>query len=214
MGKIRILIADDHTILRHGIKEILLGEEDFDVIADVGDGRDAVKLVQELFPDVVLMDISMPNMNGLEATRQIIKKVPETRVLALTMYEDRDYVHLMRKAGASGYILKDTAANELVDAIRAISNGSEYFSPAIAAKLDESGVHRAVESELDVLTDREREVLQLLAEGKSIREAGEILDISPKTVEAHKTNLMKKLNIHNRVALTKFAIQHKLIALN
>jgi DNA-binding NarL/FixJ family response regulator len=214
MSQIRILIADDHTILRHGIKEILLGEEDFDVIADVGDGRDAVAAVQDLFPDVVLMDISMPNLNGLEATRQIIKKVPETKVLALTMYEDRDYIHLMRNAGASGYILKDSAANELVDAIRAISRGEEYYSPTIAAKLDESGLHSAVESELDVLTDREREVLQLLAEGKSIREAGEILDISHKTVEAHKTNLMKKLNIHNRVALTKFAIQHKLIALN
>lgn len=214
--KIRILIADDHTLFRSGIAALLEDEQDMVVVGEAEDGREAVRLAGQLKPNVVLMDIAMPLLNGLEATRQIKREHPEINVLILTMYDHEEYFRETLEVGASGYIIKRAAATELVSAIRAVYNGEAVLSPAITRLLLEDYLSRDVHREEDdpnALSSREREVLQLIAEGKTSREIAEILHLSVKTVQSHRTSLMQKLDLHDRGDLIKYAIQKKIIEL-
>jgi DNA-binding NarL/FixJ family response regulator len=214
MHKVRILLADDHTILRDGIRALLEDEPDMLVIGEAEDGRTAVKLACQLKPDVVLMDIAMPLLNGLEATRQIKRECPQVNVLILTMHENEEYIRQVLASGALGYILKDAAARELLAAIHAVQRGEAVLSPAITRLVIENylrwgDLHK--EDNPHGLSPREREVLQLIAEGYSTRQIAEILCISIKTVQTHRTNLMSKLDLHDRGDLIKYAIQRKII---
>ncbi len=215
-SKIRILIADDHTLLRNGICALLENEQDIAIVGEANDGREAVRLADQLKPNVVLMDIAMPLLNGLEATRQIKREHPEINVLVLTMYDNEEYFREMLEVGASGYIIKRAAATELVSAIRAVYNGEAVLSPAITRLLLEDYLNHEMGNEKDdpnALSAREREVLQLIAEGKTSREIAELLHLSVKTVQSHRTNLMQKLDLHDRGDLIKYAIQKKIIEL-
>ena len=214
MHKVRILLADDHTILRDGIRALLEDEPDMLVIGEAEDGRTAVKLACQLKPDVVLMDIAMPLLNGLEATRQIKRECPQVNVLILTMHENEEYIRQVLASGAMGYILKDAAARELLAAIHAVQRGEAVLSPAITRLVIENYLRWGdlqKEDNPHGLSPREREVLQLIAEGYSTRQIAEILCISIKTVQAHRTNLMSKLDLHDRGDLIKYAIQRKII---
>lgn len=214
MDKIRILLADDHTIVRQGIRALLEDEPDIEVVQEAEDGRQAVQLACRLQPDVVLMDIAMPLLNGLEATRQIKRQCPGIHVLILTMHENEEYIRQVLAAGAMGYVLKDAAARELLDAIRAVHRGEAILSPAITRLVIEDYLRWAdvqPQEIADGLTPREREVLQLIAEGYTSREIAEILCISIKTVQTHRSNLMQKLDLHDRGELIKYAIQKKII---
>jgi DNA-binding NarL/FixJ family response regulator len=214
MHKVRILLADDHTILRDGIRSLLEDEPDMLVIGEAEDGRTAVKMACQLKPDVVLMDIAMPLLNGLEATRQIKRECPQVNVLILTMHENEEYIRQVLASGAMGYILKDAAARELLEAIHAVQRGEAVLSPAITRLVIENYLRWGdlqKEDNPHGLTQREREVLQLIAEGYSTRQIAEILSISVKTVQAHRTNLMSKLDLHDRGDLIKYAIQRKII---
>lgn len=215
-ARIRILIADDHTLLRNGICALLEDEQDMTIVGEASDGREAVRLAGQLKPDVVLMDIAMPLLNGLEATRQIKREHPEVNVLVLTMYDHEEYFRQMLEVGASGYIIKRAAATELVSAIRAVYNGEAVLSPAITRLLLEDYLSHEAHSDRDdpnALSSREREVLQLIAEGKTSREIADILHLSVKTVQSHRTSLMQKLDLHDRGELIKYAIQKKIIEL-
>ena len=215
-SKIRILLADDHTLLRNGICAILADEQDMLVVGEADNGREAVHLADQLKPNVVLIDIAMPLLNGLEATRQIKHEHPEINVLVLTMYDNEEYFRKMLEVGASGYIIKRAAATELVSAIRAVYHGEAVLSPAITRLLLEDYLNHDTHSEKDdpnALSSREREVLQLIAEGRTSREIAEILNLSVKTVQSHRTNLMQKLDLHDRGDLIKYAIQKKIIEL-
>lgn len=212
--KIKILIADDHTLFRKGICALLEDEQDMVVVGEAENGREAVRLVGSLKPDVVLMDIAMPLLNGLEATRQIRREHPATRVLVLTMYDHEEYFRQMLEVGASGYIIKRAAATELVSALRAVYNDEAVLSPAITRLLLEDYLNRENhkdESDPNALSSREREVLQLIAEGMTSREIAEVLSLSIKTVQSHRTSLMQKLDLHDRGDLIKYAIQKKII---
>jgi two-component system response regulator NreC len=212
--KIRILIADDHTLFRDGICALLEDEQDMVIVGEADDGREAVRLAGQLKPHVILMDIAMPSLNGLEATRQIKREHPEINVLVLTMYDHEEYFREMLEIGASGYLVKRVAATELVSAIRAVHNGEAVLSPAITRLLLEDYLSRDTRKEGDdpnALSPREREVLQLIAEGKTSREIAEILNLSVKTVQSHRTSLMQKLDLHDRGDLIKYAIQKKII---
>lgn len=213
-SKIRILLADDHTLLRNGICALLEDEPDMLVVGEADNGREAVQLADQLKPNVVLIDIAMPLLNGLEATRQIKREHPEIYVLVLTMYDNEEYFRKMLEVGVSGYIIKRAAATELVSAIRAVYRGEAVLSPAITRLLLEDYLNHDIRSEKDdpnALSSREREVLQLIAEGKTSREIAEILNLSVKTVQSHRTNLMQKLDLHDRGDLIKYAIQKKII---
>jgi two-component system response regulator NreC len=215
-SKIHILIADDHTLLRNGICALLEDEQDMTIVGEASDGREAVRLAGQLKPNVVLMDIAMPLLNGLEATRQIKREHPEINVLVLTMYDHEEYFRQMLEVGASGYIIKRAAATELVSAIRAVYRGEAVLSPAITRLLLEDYLThdtRADKDDPNTLSSREREVLQLIAEGKTSREIAEILHLSVKTVQSHRTSLMQKLDLHDRGDLIKYAIQKKIIEL-
>jgi DNA-binding NarL/FixJ family response regulator len=215
-SKIRTLIADDHTLLRNGICALLEDEPDIMIVGEASDGREAVRLAGQLKPNVVLMDIAMPLLNGLEATRQIKHEHPEINVLVLTMYDNEEYFREMLEVGASGYIIKRAAASELVTAIRAVYNWEAVLSPAITRFLLEDYLNHDIRSEKDdpnALSSREREVLQLIAEGRTSREIAEILNLSVKTVQSHRTSLMQKLDLHDRGDLIKYAIQKKIIEL-
>lgn len=214
MAKVRILLADDHTILRDGIRALLEDEPDMQVVGEAEDGRTAVKLACQLNPDVVLMDIAMPLLNGLEATRQIRHDCPQVKVLILTMHENEEYIRQVLASGAMGYILKDAAARELLNAIHAVQRGEAVLSPAITRLVIEDYL-RWGDLQNDTnpsgLSPREREVLQLIAEGYSNKQIAGILSISIKTVQAHRMNLMAKLDLHDRADLIKYAIQRKII---
>jgi two-component system response regulator NreC len=214
MDKIRVLIADDHTILRDGIRSLLEDEPDMQVIGEAEDGISAVKMACQLEPDVVLMDIAMPLLNGLEATRQIKRSAPQVRVLVLTMHENEEYIRQVLASGAMGYILKDAAARDLLGAIRSVHRGEAVLSPAITRLVIEDYLRWGdlqPGQEENGLSPREREVLQLIAEGYTNRQIAEILSISIKTVQAHRSNLMSKLDLHDRGELIKYAIQKKII---
>ena len=214
MNKIRVLLADDHTILRDGIRALLDDQADIEVIGEAQDGQATVKMTAQLQPDVVVMDIAMPLLNGLEATRQIQRDFPQVKVLILTMHENEEYIRQVLAAGALGYVLKDAAARDLLGAIRAVYQGDAVLSPAITRLVIEDylrwGDIRPPDS-TNGLTSREREVLQLIAEGYTNKEIAEILCLSIKTVQSHRTNLMSKLDLHDRGELIKYAIQKKII---
>jgi two-component system response regulator NreC len=218
MTKIRVLICDDHTILREGIRLLLNSQYDMEVVGESGDGRDAVEKARTLKPDVILMDIAMPSLNGLEATKQIRRDDANARVLVLTMYESDEYVAQMLEAGAMGYVLKKVAGSELVYAIRAVSQGEAFLYPSITKRLVEDYLRRVETGQdrasLENLTDREREILQLIAEGHSSKQIGDLLNISLRTVQNHRAHLMQKLGIHDRGDLIKYAIQKGIIELS
>jgi len=216
LHKIRVLVVDDHTIVRDGICALLALAGDIEVIGEAANGSEALKMVKELEPDVVLMDITMPIMDGLEATRRIHKEFPRIRVLALTQYDDKEYVFPVIEAGASGFISKVAASLELTSGIRSIYQGDSYLSPSVARLLIEDyqrGEGRVIREPYEQLTDRERDVLKLVAEGHTTKEVADILVVSPRTVEGHKTNFMAKLGIHNRTELVKYALRKGIITL-
>ena len=211
MQKIRVLIADDHAILRDGIRALLALVADVEVVGEATNGMEALEKVRQLNPDVVLMDIAMPLMDGLEATRRIRKECPGTKVLALTQYDEEEYVFSIVEAGAQGFITKTAASSELALGIRAVYQGKSFLSP-VAAKAFVQDYQRAAplrdkSDPYELLTDREREILKLIAEGYTTQEIADILTVSTKTVEGHKTNLMAKLDIHNKTELIKYAIR-------
>ncbi len=216
MMKIRVLLAEDHTIVRKGLLSLLEAEEDIQVAGEAEDGRQAVSLVKKIHPDVVLMDISMPKLNGLEATRQIKKILPDVKVLILTVHTDEEYVYQILKAGASGYLVKQAAVEELIIAIKSVYKGDFFLSPSISKTVIEEYIQKAKtsgeEDRFAFLTGREREVLQLIAEGHSNKEIAYLLNISVKTVEAHRANLMAKLDIHTTAELTQYSIRKGLIS--
>jgi two-component system response regulator NreC len=209
--KIRILLADDHTVVRRGFSLILSQEPDMEVVGEAQNGREAVELAQELKPDVVVIDVSMPELNGIEGTRRITDSCDRTRVLAVSMHRDAVYVREILRAGARGYVLKDAAENAFVDAVRAVARNEAYLSPAIAdAVLTDYRKH--VTNPIDLLSSREREVLQMIAEGKTNKEIANILNLSVYTVEAHRGKIMEKLNLHNTGDIVRFALRNGLIS--
>ncbi len=211
MKKIRVLLAEDHTIVRQGISALLRAEPDMEVVGEASNGVEAIEMTKKVLPDIVLMDIAMKNLNGIEATRKIKKLFPQTKVLVLTMYDNEEWIFQILKAGASGYLVKDSAMTDLVSAIRAIHQGDSYLSPTISRKVIDEYIRKAEMGEKgeerDLLSDREREILQMIAEGHSSPQIALLLGISKKTVEAHKAHIMEKLNIHDRVGLIKYAIR-------
>lgn len=215
---IRVLLVDDHTILREGVRALFAGEPDIVVVGEAADGQEAVEKVETLLPDIVLMDMVMPRMNGLEATSHIKQRHPDVKVLILSMYDDDEYVQQVIQAGASGYVLKGMAADDLVLAIREVQAGSSFLNPAIAAKLIQDyvrrvrGDHGAAEEQ--PLTTREREVLKLIAEGNTNQEIADVLCLSRKTVESHRANIMRKLDLHDVTELVKYALRTGLIQLD
>ena len=213
---IRIILADDHTMLREGLRALIEEQPAMTVIAMAEEGRSTVRLAEKLRPDIIVMDISMPGMNGMEATRQILAKDPGIKILALSMHTDRRFVVEMLSAGASGYLLKDCAFEELISALHALADKRTYLSPKISDVVvkDYSGrSSMSATSTLDVLSPREREVLQLLAEGKSTREIAAILNVGMKTVETYRQQIMEKLDLHTIAELTKFAVREGLTSL-
>ncbi len=218
MGKIRVLICDDHTILREGIRLLLNSQPDIEVVAEAVDGREAVDKARTVKPDVILMDIAMPFLNGLEATKQIRRDNPNARVLVLTMYESDEYVAQMLEAGAAGYVLKKVAGSELVYALRAVYQGEAFLYPSITKRLVEDYLRRVESGQerdtFDGLTDREREVLQLIAEGHTNKAIADLLNLSVRTVQNHRAHIMEKLGMHDRGELIKYAIQKGIIELS
>ncbi|MFC1901721.1 response regulator [Chloroflexota bacterium] len=217
MQKIRILVVDDHTIVRDGICALLALSGDIEVVGEATNGNEALKMVEELAPDVVLMDIAMPIMGGLEATRRISREHPETKVLVLTQYDDKEYVFPVIESGASGLISKAGASSELAIGIRAVYRGDSFLSPSVAKLLVDNYKSTAGErinhDPYYQLTEREREILKLLTEGYSTQEIADMLVITPKTVDGHKTSLMSKLGIHNRIDLVKYALRKGIITI-
>lgn len=213
MRPIRVLIADDHTIVRQGLVSLLEGSGVCDVVAEASDGLEAVEKAVEAEPDVVILDISMPRLNGAEVVRRLCEQVPRSRILVLTMHEEEEYVSHMVGAGASGYLLKDTATTELLDAVRALARGEGYFSPAAAKALAEQYRHpdRSVEDPYGPLTPREREVFHLVIEGRTTKEIAKELGISPKTAENHRSRLMDKLDLHSTAELVRYAAKRGLL---
>lgn len=214
---IRILLADDHKITRQGLRSLLEKQDDMEVVAEAENGRIAFRLVDELLPDVVIMDVTMPDLNGVEATHQIVTKYPDVKVIALSMHSDSLFVTEMLRSGAAGYLLKDCAFEELTRAIRAVMDDKTYLSPSISGVVVEDYLHRLSKSHFsrsEVLTDREREVLQLMAEGKSTKQIALKLHISVKTVETHRRQIMNKLDIHTIAELTKYAVRKGITSLD
>ncbi|TMA55672.1 MAG: response regulator transcription factor [Deltaproteobacteria bacterium] len=215
MGKIRVLLVDDHTVVRQGLRRLLESDEEIEIVGEAGDGRTATELAQRIHPNVVVMDIALPELNGIEATRQIIKRNDGTRVLILTMHADDVYVRQALKAGARGYLLKDSEDLDLLKAIKAIGRGGSFFSPAVSKVLLEGYLGDAagqdVEDNLALLTDREREVLQLIAEGKTNKEVAALLSVSINTVETHRKHIMEKLDLHNTAEIVRFALRKKIV---
>jgi two-component system response regulator NreC len=215
MDKIRVLIADDHAIVREGIRLILAAHEDIEVVGEAQDGLETISRVKELEPDVVLMDIAMPGLGGLEATIELAKTAPESRVLVLTQYDDAEYIYRFLHAGAAGYVLKKSVGSDLVSAIRAVAQGKSFIDSMIADKVIRGYLEpEAVTSDLglyDKLSDREKTVFKLIAEGYTSRQIADTLVLSIKTVMTHRANIMEKLGVHNRSDLIKLAIRHGLI---
>ncbi len=216
MNPIRILLADDHTVMRNGLRLLLERQRNLTVVGEASDGRETVRLAEQLSPDVVVMDIAMPNLNGIEAARQIMASNPDLAIVILSMHSDESYVIRALKAGARAYLLKDSAEGDLIAAIHAITEGKSFFSPAISRILVEDYMRQLeqkhVEDTYELLTAREREILQLLAEGKTNKEVAAMLNLSIYTVETHRTHILQKLNLHNVPELILYAVRKGIIA--
>jgi two-component system, NarL family, response regulator NreC len=216
MTEIRILLADDHTIIRSGLRLLLERQAGFKVVAEASDGRETVELTETVKPDVVILDIGMPNLNGIDAARKITTHHPGIAVVILSMHADESYVLRALKAGARGYLLKDSPESDLVNAVRAVHESKAYFSPAISRMLVDDYMRqlhqRGVEDSYELLTAREREVLQLLAEGKSTKDIANMLKLSPYTVETHRGNMLQKLNLHSTAELILYAVRKGVIS--
>jgi len=215
VDELRVLLGDDHTVLRQGLRKILEDRRDWRVVAEAGNGRDAVREAIELNPDVAVLDIGMPLLNGIEATRQIIRRAPTVRILILSMHSDQAYVTQAVQAGARGYILKESAGSELMAAIAAVVAGKSFFSPAVAQVVFDDYVRsltqRGITDRYDALSEREREVLQLVAEGKSSKEIADVLLISPATVETHRAHLLQKLGLRNTAEVVRYAARRGIV---
>ncbi len=215
MSKTRILLADDHGVVRKGLRFLLERQADMEVVGEAKDGREAVRLAEELSPTIVIMDIAMPLLNGIDATAQIIKRNPGIGVIILSMHADEGYLVRILTAGAKGYLLKDSAETDVVRAVQTVAQGKPSFSPRIAQTLLEDYMRhlqqRGIEDSYDLLTDREKETLQLLAEGKSNKEAAAILGLSVYTVETHRANLMQRLNLHSTAEIVLYAVRKKIV---
>ena len=216
MPKLRVLLGDDHTLMRQGLRKILEERPEWEVVAEVGDGREAVKKCLALKPDVAVLDVAMPLLNGIDATQQITKKVPETKVLVLSMHSDEAYVTRALQAGATGYMLKDSAGKDLLKGIASVAAGQAYFSPAIARLMLDDYVRRVsgtdVVDRYETLSAREREIFQLIAEARTNKEVAELLEISPATVETHRARILQKLDIHNTAELVLYAVRRGVIS--
>jgi two-component system response regulator NreC len=214
-SSVRILLADDHGIVRQGLRAILARDPALDVVGESSDGRDAVRLAEALDPGIVIMDIAMPHLNGIEATAQIVKRNPKTGIIILSMHSDETYLLRALTAGARGYLLKDSAEVDLIRAVHTVAQGKPFFSPAITGTLLEDYVRnlqqRNLQDSYDLLTDREKEVLQMIAEGMSNKEVAGALELSTYTVETHRNNLMQKLNLHNTAEIVLYAVRKKII---
>ena len=216
MTKLRILLGDDHTLVRNGLRKILQERSDWEVVAEAGNGRDAIREAEEQKPDVAILDITMPLLNGIEATRQIVRRQPEIRVLILSMHSTEEYVVQALKAGAAGYLIKDSADTELIRAVAALANGKSYFSPAVSRiMLDDYVRHlteKGITDRYDSLSEREREIFQLIAEGHSNKEIAVLLFLSPATIDTHRAHIMQKLDVHNTAELVLYAVRRGVIA--
>lgn len=216
MADLRLLIGDDHTLFRHGLRRILEDRKDWEIVAEADDGRSAVRKAVALKPDVAILDIGMPQLNGIDATRQIMRKVPGVRVLILSMHSDETYVTRALNAGATGYILKDSAGKDLLRAVAAVAEGRSFFSPSVSKLMLDDFVRRAAKTEVadryETLSDREREILQLVAEGRSNKEVAALLEISPATVETHRARVLQKLDVHNTAELVLYAVRRGVIS--
>ena len=216
MTPIRILLADDHTVVRDGLRAMLEKQPDMAVVAEASDGRDSIRLAEEQSPDVVVMDIGMPSLNGIEATRRILAANPRTAVVMLSMHQDESYVLRSLKAGAKGYLLKDSLRGDVIDAIRAVAQGRSFLTRKVRLMLQEDYVRqmesRGLEDSYDLLTDREREVLHMVAEGKSNKEVAGSLNISPTTVETHRSHILQKLGIHSVPELILYAVRKGIVS--
>ncbi len=207
---VRVLLADDHTIVRQGLRLILSAHPDLEVVGEAANGNEAVELARKLHPDIVLMDVAMPDLNGIEATKRMVQAEPRLKVLVLSMHKEGVYVREILRAGARGYILKDAIDTELLNAVRSVARGDGYISPAVSGALL-SDYRKNVADPLDLLTNREREVLKLIAEGKTNKEIATILNLSVYTVDSHRGKVMEKLNLHSTGELVRFAMKHELI---
>ena len=216
MGTLRILLADDHTVVRQGLRKVLEEHPDWHVVAEAGDGREAVRQAEQHKPDIAILDVAMPLLNGVEATRQIVRHVPGVRVLVLSMYADEAYVTQVLQAGAAGYLLKDSADVDLLQAVSAVAQGKSFFSPAIARLMLDDYVkqrsqERGVIDRYESLSEREREVFQLIAEGKANKEIAALLCISLSTVETHRARIMEKVDVHSAVEIVLYAVRRGVI---
>lgn len=216
MSKLRLLLADDHALVRHGLRKILEERPEWEVVAEAGDGRDAVAMILEHRPDVTVMDIGMPLLNGIDATRQVVHKWPEARVLMLSMHKDEPYVARAFQAGVKGYLLKDSVGSDLISAVEAVAKGQPFFSPDIASKMVNDYVRRLGDAKVsdpyEALSDREREIFQLIAEAYSNKDIATILGISPATVETHRARILQKLDIHNAAEVVLYAVRRGIIS--
>ena len=215
MARIRILLADDHTVVRQGLRKLLEERPEWEVIAEAGDGREAVRLAEQHKPDVAILDVAMPLLNGIEATRQITKRLPGTRVLVLSMHADEAYVTQILQAGATGYLLKDSADVDLLKAVSEAAQGRSFFSPAIARVMLDDYVRqladKGVTDRYESLSEREREIFQLIAEAKTNKEIAALLSVSPSTVETHRAHIMEKLDLHSAAEIVLYAVRRVVI---
>jgi len=213
--KIRVLIADDHDVVRAGVRSLLERHDDIEIVGEASDGREAVRMAEATSPSLIVMDIAMPQLNGIDAAVQILRQEPATRIIILSMYADEEFLIRALTAGVKGYLLKDSVQADLLRAVRAVAAGRSFFSPEIAQTLAEDYVRqlqqKGAEDSYVLLTDREREILQLLAEGKSNKEVAALLNLSPYTVETHRTHLMQKLNLHNTAEIVLYAVRKKIV---
>jgi DNA-binding NarL/FixJ family response regulator len=216
VGKLRLLLGDDHTLVRQGLRRILESRPDWEVVAEVGDGREAVARAIELAPDVALIDVAMPLLNGIDAAHQIVRKVPRTRVLLVSMHADEAYVTRALQAGATGYLLKDSASEDLIRGVEAVSAGQSFFSPAVARLMLDDYMRRIAGTHVidryATLSEREREVFQLIAEGRTNKEVADLLSISAATVETHRARILQKLEVHNTAELVLYAVRRGVIS--
>jgi two-component system, NarL family, response regulator NreC len=212
---LRLLLADDHTVVRQGLRKVLEERPEWAVVAEAGDGREAVRLAEQFKPDVSILDVAMPLLNGIEATRQIARRVPSTRILVLTMHADEAYVAQILRAGAAGYLLKDSADVDLIQAVSEVARGKSFFSPAIARVMLDNYVRQGTEKDVsdryESLSQREREIFQLIAETKTNKEIAALLNVSPSTVETHRARIMEKLDLHSAAEIVLYAVRRGVI---